>query len=125
MRSVSQNHTRPIWAEISASRLRANFAALQVAAGPQVQMLAVVKADAYGHGATECAPVLAAAGARWLGVTSVEEGVAVRGALGILPQGLSPRVLVMGGIWPGEEVACIEHGLTPVVWEPYHLDLLD
>ena len=88
-------------------------------------MLAVVKADAYGHGATECAPVLAAAGARWLGVTSAEEGVAVRGALGVLPQGLSPRVLVMCGIWPGEEAACIERGLTPVVWEPYHLDLLE
>ncbi len=88
-------------------------------------MLAVVKANAYGHGATECAPVLAGAGARWLGVTSVEEGVAVRGALGILPQALSPRVLVMCGIWPGEEAACIDRGLTPVVWEPYHLDLLE
>ena len=63
--------------------------------------------------------------ARWLGVTSAEEGVAVRGALGILPQGLSPRVLVMCGIWPGEEAACIDRGLTPVVWEPYHLDLLE
>ena len=69
--------------------------------------------------------MLAAAGARWLGVTSAEEGVAVRGALGVLPQGLSPRVLVMCGIWPGEEAACIDRGLTPVVWEPYHLDLLE
>lgn len=125
MPPVPQNHTRPIWAEISAWRLRENFAALQAAAGPQVEMLAVVKANAYGHGATECAPVLAAAGARWLGVTSTEEGVAVRDALGIPPQGLSPRVLVMCGIWPEEEAACIERGLTPVVWEPYHLDLLE
>lgn len=88
-------------------------------------MLAVIKADAYGHGATECAPVLAAAGARWLGVTSAEEGSAVRASLGILPQGMNPRILVMCGIWPGDESACIDRSLTPVVWEPYHLNLLE
>jgi alanine racemase len=125
MRSVPQNHTRPIRAEISASRLTQNFHALQRAAGPEVEVLAVVKADAYGHGATECAPVLAAAGARWLGVTSAEEGIAVRAALGILPQGMVPGVLVMCGLWPGEESAILSRGLTPVVWEPYHLDLLE
>ena len=125
MRSVLPNHTRPIWAEISASRLRDNFHALQTAAGPDVEVLAVVKADAYGHGATECAPVLAGAGAQWLGVTSAEEGLAVRASLAILPQGMSPRVLVMCGLWPGEEAGILERGLTSVVWEPYHLDLLE
>ena len=125
MRSVAQNHTRPIWAEISAGSLRSNFAALRHAAGEHVEVLAVIKANAYGHGATDCAPLLAGAGARWLGVTSAEEGIAVRASLGILPQGMAPRVLVMCGIWPGEEAACIDRGLTPVVWEPYHLDLLE
>jgi alanine racemase len=125
MRAVKQNHTRPIWAEISASRLRANFNILQETAGESVEILAVIKADAYGHGATECAPVLAAAGARWLGVTSVDEGVAVRSSLGILPQGLAPRILVMCSLWPGEEAACLDRSLTPVVWEPYHLDLME
>jgi alanine racemase len=125
MRPVLPNHTRPIWAEISASRLRDNFRALQRAAGPQVGVLAVVKADAYGHGATECAPVLAGAGAQWLGVTSAEEGLAVRASLAILPQGMSPRVLVMCGLWPGEEAGILDRSLTPVVWEPYHLDLLE
>ncbi len=125
MRSVPRHHTRPVWAEISAGRLRDNFHALRRTAGPDVDVLAVIKADAYGHGATECAPVLAGAGAGWLGVTSVEEGIAVRGSLGILPQGMSPRLLVLCGIWPGEEDACIDKGLTPVVWEPYHLDPLE
>ncbi len=125
MRSVDVQHTRPVWAEVSAGRLAANYRRLCAAAGPAVDVLAVVKANAYGHGATECAPVLAAAGARWLGVTSVEEGVAVRRALSILPQMLSPRILVMCGVWPGEEAACLDYGLTPVVWEPYHLDLLE
>ncbi|MGI4757440.1 MAG: alanine racemase [Janthinobacterium lividum] len=123
MRSVSQSHTRPIWAEISVSNLRANFETLRASAGPQVDVLAVIKADAYGHGAAECAPVLAAAGAQWLGVTSAEEGSAVRAALQTLPG--APRLLVMCSIWPGDEAACIGNGLTPVVWEPYHLDLLE
>jgi alanine racemase len=125
MRSLPLNHTRPIWAEISASRLRDNFHALQAAAGAHIEVLAVVKANAYGHSATECAPVLAGAGAQWLGVTSAEEGIAVRASLAILPQGMSPRVLVMCGLWPGEEADLLDRGLTPVVWEPYHLDLLE
>jgi alanine racemase len=126
MRQVPASHTRPIWAEISATRLVANYRALQAAAGPQVDVLAVIKANAYGHGATECAPILAAAGAKWLGVTSVEEGVAVRKSLGVLPQGMAqPRVLVMCSVWFGEEAAVVDHGLTPVVWEQFHLDLLE
>ncbi len=125
MRTVDVQHTRPVWAEVSAERLRSNYRLLCEAAGPQVPVLAVVKANAYGHGAAECAPVLAAGGARWLGVTGVEEGVAVRRSLGILPEMLSPRILVMCGVWPGEEAACLDRQLTPVVWEPYHLDLLE
>ncbi|MEZ2347746.1 alanine racemase [Terriglobus sp. RCC_193] len=126
MRSVLPSHTRPIWAEISASRLVANYRALQAAAGPQVDVLAVIKANAYGHGATECAPILAAAGAKWLGVTSAEEGVAVRQSLGILPQGMpQPRLLVMCSLWFGEEASVLDYALTPVVWETYHLDLLE
>jgi len=112
-----------VWAEISATALRENRKVTQTAAG--MSLLAVVKADAYGHGAEICAPVLAAAGAKWLGVTSVDEGVRVRQALGVLPQGMSPRVLVMCGIWPGEVEAALRHSLTAVVWEPYHLDLLE
>jgi len=122
MRSVLPSHSRPIWAEISVSKLVANYRALQRAAGPRVEVLAVIKADAYGHGATECAPVLAAAGAQWLGVTSVEEGVAVRRSLG---SEYAPRVLVMCSLWQGEESAVLDHALTPVVWEPYQLDLLE
>ncbi len=116
-------HTRPVWAEVSVSALESNYRVLQRAAG--VPVLAVVKANAYGHDARACAPVLAAAGAPWLGVTSVEEGIGVRQALGLLPQGMAPRSLVMCGVWAGEAAAVLQYGLTPVVWEPYHLDLLE
>ena len=117
--------SRPLWAEISAGALCRNYAQLRQAAGASTQVLAVIKANAYGHGAAGCAPVLAAAGAPWLGVTDVAEGVEVRRALGILPQTLAPRVLVMCGFWPGDEAACLQANLTPVIWESYHLHLLE
>lgn len=111
-------HTRPIWAEISRSRLAANYRALQSAAAPHADLLAVVKADAYGHGVTLCAPWLVEAGAQWLGVTSVEEGLLVRKHC---PQA---RILVLCGFWPGDEDALIEHALTPTVWTEQHVALL-
>lgn len=110
--------TRPVWAEISRSRLVANWNLLQKAAPPDTDVLAVVKANAYGHGLLTCAPLLAEVDAKWLGVTCVEEGVALREAC---PQ---VRILVMSGLWNGEAEAIFEHRLTPQVWEPYHLELL-
>lgn len=110
--------TRPVWAEISRSRLLHNFRMLQQLGAPDIRLAAVVKANAYGHGATLCAPWLAAAGAEWLGVTSVEEGVAVRA---VCP---TERILIMSGLWQGEAEAILTHCLTPVVWEPFHLELL-
>ena len=115
-------HTRPIWAEISRSRLTANFKKLQIVAGAQAELLAVVKADAYGHGVTLCAPWLAEAGAGWLGVTSVEEGVAVREVCSASTS--KARILVMCGIWPGEEDALLDNALVPTVWEAQHIELL-
>jgi alanine racemase len=111
--------TRPVWAEISRHRLLSNFEKLQHAAGPQADLMPVVKANAYGHDALACAPLLAGAGAKWLGVTGAEEGVAVRA---VCPQ---TRILLMSGIFAGEADMVIDQGLTPVVWEPWHLDLLE
>ncbi len=115
--------TRPIWAEISRSRLMKNFHAVQQAAGAGSGLLAVVKANAYGHGSPQCAPILAEAGAEWLGVTSVDEGILVRASC--KANGFSPAILVMCSLWQGEAAAVYDHNLTPVVWEPYHLDLLE
>lgn len=105
----------PVWAEVSHSRLLHNFRYLQSLAAP-AELLAIVKANAYGHGAAACSRSLAAAGARWLGATNIEEGVAVRAAC---PE---VAILTIGGLWPGEADAALAHHLTPVVWEPAHLD---
>ncbi len=103
------------WVEISRKQIAANFQAVRAAVGPAVEIAAVVKADAYGHGAIEVARTLEAEGARWFAVSSVEEGVALR------QSGIRAEILVMADglrfAWP----ALIEHGLTPVV---HSLELL-
>lgn len=115
-------HTRPVWAEISRSRLLRNYQMLEHLAGPDATLLAVVKANAYGHGLEGCARALAVAQqngqAKWFGVTCVEEAVRLRT---ILP---NVHILVMSGLCRGEAEAVLEHGLTPAVWDPAHVDLL-
>lgn len=111
--------TRPIWAEISRRKLLNNYCLLRQAAGPPADVLPVVKANAYGHDVLQCAPLLAQAGAEWLGVTCVEEAVAVRA---ICPEA---RVLVMSGLWQGEADAVLDNRLTPLAWEPFHFALLE
>ena len=110
---------RPIWAEISRSNLRHNFELLRRLAAP-AELLAVVKADAYGHGTLACSRLLALGGVKWLGVTDVDEGVRVRAACA--EAGVTDvAILAMGGLWPDEAEAALMHGITPVVWEAVHL----
>jgi alanine racemase len=111
--------TRRLWAEVSGGHLLANYKKLRHAAGPQVDLMAVLKANAYGHDLRLCGPLLAGVGAEWLGVTGTEEGVAARA---VCPQ---PRILLLSGIVPGDAETVIDQGLTPVVWEPWQLDLLE
>jgi alanine racemase len=110
---------RPTWAEISLSAIRDNFWAVQEYVGPNVEVCAVIKADAYGHGATPCALSLEAGGARWFGVTTTDEGMPLRSA------GLHSRILLMTGFWRGEEEEVVRQNLTATVWEPWHVELLD
>lgn len=124
--------TRPCWVEISTQALEHNFSFLKQLAEPHAELLAVLKANAYGHGLDICAPAVVRAGARWLGVNSVEEGAAARAACQAVAQpdpseghGITPQILIIGGVFKGQGTAVIEHGLTPVVWEPWQLDELE
>ena len=112
------------WVEISAQRLAANYALLTRRAC-DTAVLAVVKANAYGHGAAVCAPILAAAGAPWLGVTDTAEGEVVLEALGAL-EGLAsaPRILVMSGLLPQDAEVIVRRKLTPVVWDRKQMEWL-
>ncbi len=111
--------TRPCWVEIRTRSLEENYRLLVSLAAGQAELLAIVKADAYGHSLELCAPAVVRAGAQWLGVTSVEEGVAARA---LCPEA---QILVIGGVFAGQGRAVVEYGLTPVAWELSHLDELE
>jgi alanine racemase len=114
------------WVEISGARLVENLRAVQSVANAgtsaAVETLAVVKANGYGHDAALVARVLVDVGVHWLGVTDVEEGVRVRGALG---EQSGTRLLTMSGIEVADCRAVIEYGLTPVVWTVDHIAMIE
>ena len=110
---------RPCWVEIATRALEDNYRFLARQAAPYAELLAVVKANAYGHSLAICAPALVHAGARWLGVTTVEEAIVARA---LCPD---TRVVIMAGISPGQARAAIDFQLTAVTWEPWQLDELE
>ncbi len=112
-------HTRPNWAEVSLSNLRKNFEIVRRHISKDVTACCVVKCDAYGHGVVRCAQALEQAGAEWLGVTSTEEGVAVREGH------VRSRVLIMTGIWRGEEEEVLRQNLTPAIATIEHIESLE
>lgn len=109
---------RPTFAIIDESALAQNYAeAKRLAAGRDV--IAVVKADAYGHGAVPVARKLAAAGCRSFAVATVEEAAQLRGA------GIGHAILVLGGVHDAAEAdEAVALGLTPVIQHGGHLALL-
>jgi alanine racemase len=101
--------TARCYVEISRSRIAGNYRAVCAAVRPGTEVMGVVKADAYGHGSVEVSRVLTKEGARWLAVSSVEEGIVLRRA------GIDCRILVMAGVMPWERSALREHRLTPAI----------
>jgi alanine racemase len=110
---------RPCWVEIRTQFLENNFRFLADVAAPHAELLAIVKANAYGHSLELCAPAAVRAGAQWLGVTSVEEGVAARALCA------EAWILVISGVFPGQGADVVRQKLTPVAWEPWQLDELE
>jgi len=102
---------RPTWAEIDLDALAANFRAVREHVGASVGVLAVVKADAYGHGAVACARRLREEGAGWFGVALPEEGLELRQA------GVEEPVLCLEGFWDGQAGLCLQQRLTPAVYQ--------
>jgi alanine racemase len=114
------------WVEVSLSRLRSNFRAIKALVGDDIEVMPVVKADAYRHGAVAVSHALEAEGAQWLAVSNVEEGVALR------QSGSQSRILIMADFLEDEREALGLHHLTPVIHSlddlaavrvPYHLKI--
>ena len=106
---------RPTWAEINLPALRRNYARVRELAGRR-KVMAVIKADAYGHGATAVARALEACGADWFGVATVDEALDLRAV------GVSKPILLLGGLYMSDPDALIEYGLTPTVSSTARLD---
>jgi len=111
--------THPCRVEIRTRSFEDNFRFLLELAAPHAELMAVVKANAYGHSLELCAPAAVRAGARWLGVSSVEEGVVARS---LCP---AVQILVICGPFPGQGAAVAAHRLSVVAWQPWQLDELE
>ncbi len=106
------------WTEISLGSIAGNYRRLKEA-GDGADVICVVKADAYRHGAAAVAARLEAEGAGWFAVANTAEGGGLRQA------GIKGEILVLGGILDFEYDALFEHRLTPVMHDPQALERLD
>src|SRR5712671_991317 len=99
----------PTWVEVDLNRFRRNLAAIAAAIGPRRQILLVVKADAYGHGAVEIARCAVANGVSMLGVATLHEGIELRSA------GVDVPIVILSPGLLSEVDEIVEHRLTPCV----------
>jgi len=99
---------RPTFCSIDHEALRWNLQQIRATVGPQVQILSMVKANAYGHGAVAVAQTLAGTGGDAFGVATLEEGVELRQA------GIRAPILVLAGAYEDQLADFLTHGLTPV-----------
>src|SRR5947209_6642298 len=100
---------RPVWAEVDLDAVRHNVGVLRSMVAP-ARLCAVVKAAAYGHGAVEVAGAAVEAGAEWLGVALVEEGIELRQA------GIDGPILLLSEPPVDAFGEAAAHGMTPTVY---------
>lgn len=106
----------PTLATIDLFALGHNLAQVRRRLQPSCDILAVVKADAYGHGAAMIAKTLFRLGVRRFGVATIEEGVGLRDA------GITGAILVMGALFPEHIPDLLGYHLTPILYDPEFLD---
>src|SRR5581483_11570698 len=111
--------TRPTWAEVSLSQLEQNYRIVRQHVGPERAIMAIVKADAYGHGLSEVARKLAQAGVDWFGVASAGEGVGLRRL------GITQPILLLTGFWEGEQSALTDYNLVPAIYSEDQLATIE
>ncbi|MDQ0190340.1 alanine racemase [Alicyclobacillus cycloheptanicus] len=109
---------RDTWAEVDLSAIAHNVRAVQRHIGLQRQVMAVVKANAYGHGAVQVAAAALAAGAAQLGVATLDEALALRAA------GVRGPILVLGYVPPRHAAAAAHHAVMLTVVSARHADQL-
>ena len=104
---------RPAWTEIDLGKLRRNLQLIRADLPRAVNLLAVVKDEAYGHGAFDVARVAVEEGAWGFGLSTLEEAMALR------EDGIAAPLLLLGERQEAELSWCVEHNLTVCVNEPH------
>ncbi len=102
---------RPTWAEINLRSVKKNLEKVKSLVEYPVSIMAVVKANAYGHGAISVSKKLVESGIDSLAVTTLEEGLELR------ESGIKLPIIVLGGIQKDEIPCIIKNGLTPTVYD--------
>ncbi|MGE5588050.1 MAG: alanine racemase [Clostridia bacterium] len=102
-------HDRPTVAEVDLTSISRNIGAIRRRVGPGPEIMAVVKADGYGHGAVQVATTALTSGATWLGVALVEEGVVLR------KSGIIAPILVFGQLFPNQARRALHYSLSCTV----------
>lgn len=101
------------WVEVDLNALSHNVREIKRLISPETDLMAVVKADAYGHGAVSVAQTVLKAGASWLGVATIPEGIELRQA------GITAPIVVLGATYTPDQIwAIAQWQLQPTVCTP-------
>ena len=101
---------RPTYAEIDLAALKHNYQLIRSSIPRRTEVLAVVKADAYGHGFMDISRELEQLGVNAFGVAFLAEGIQLR------KSGSDKPILLLGGVYPGQERKCIGYNLSTVIF---------
>ncbi|MFC1480494.1 alanine racemase [Candidatus Omnitrophota bacterium] len=115
---MDNRNYRPTWAEIDLDAVRHNLDCMRDLIGTGVEIMAVVKANAYGHGICQVSRALVEEGVSYLGVATVDEALNLRGS------GIDTPVLVLGSVLEEEAKAAVANNITLTLCDPVILGVL-
>jgi alanine racemase len=106
-------HHRATFAQINLKAFKHNLQNLKAITAPDTGIMAVIKADAYGHGALSCAKAAVDSGVDYLGAGIIEEGIELR------ENGITEPILTLGSIFPDEVADLVRHDLATILCTPH------
>ena len=111
-------HHRATHAEINLKAFKQNLQNLKIILGSSTGIMAVIKADAYGHGALASARAAVESGIDYLGAGVIEEGIELR------KNGIENPILILGSIFPDEVADLVQHNLSTIICTPNLAEVL-
>lgn len=116
---ITRERYRPTWAEVDLKAIEYNYKQVRKLIGKDINIMVVVKANAYGHGTVEVSAVLEKLGASYLGVATTDEAVRLR------EYGIKTPVLVLGSVLPDEVKVAVEKDITLTLASYDLMDAID